>query len=98
MLEDRQFGKLTLDRSVNWYTAKTKWNSAVIALILTVDESGEIDGALAVARALWKDQKRWAKQIEDFAVKELLPLKNESWLDEGEVEVSAKAIQIENEA
>lgn len=90
VIKDRQFGKLKLDRRVNWYTAKTKWNGAAITLNLTVDDSGAIDGALTVARTLWKDQERWAKRIEDYAVRELLPLKNESWLDDEDVELSAQ--------
>jgi hypothetical protein len=89
-LTDRQFGTLTLDRMVNWYTGKSKGNGAVVALNLCVDDSGAIDGALTAARSLWKDQKGWAKRIEDYAVTELLPLKNQSWRDEGEAELSAK--------
>jgi hypothetical protein len=90
VLTDPQFGKLTLDRRVDSYTGETKWSGAVVALNLTADDSGEISGALEVARSLWKDQKRWATRIVDYAVQELLPLKNDSWLDEGEVELSAK--------
>ncbi len=48
-----------------------------------------IDPALQVARALWKDQEQWARRIEDYAVQELLRLKNESWLDAEEVELTA---------
>jgi len=87
--QDHQFGQFTLDRRVNWYTAETEWNGERVSLNLTLDDSGTIEAALKVARTLWKNQKRWAKRIEDFAVQELLPLKNESWLDEGEVELSA---------
>jgi hypothetical protein len=47
-----------------------------------LDESGKLDAAMEVARALWKGQKEWARRIEDYAVQELLPLKNESWLVE----------------
>jgi len=87
--QDHQFGQFTLDRRVNWYTAETEWNGERVFLNLAPDDSGTIEAALQVARTLWKNQKRWAKRIEDFAVQELLPLKNESWLDEGEVELSA---------
>lgn len=86
---DHQFGEFTLDRRVDWYTAETKWNRAVVALNLSLDESGKLDSALQIARALWKDQTRWTKRIEDYAVQELLPLKNESWLGDDEVELTA---------
>jgi hypothetical protein len=89
MYQDYQFGQLTLDRRVNWYTAETEWNGTVVALKLTLDDSGTIDAALQAARALWKHQKEWTKRIEDYAVQELLPLKNESWLDEDEAELTA---------
>jgi hypothetical protein len=85
---DHQFGEFTLDRRVNWYTAETEWNGAVVSLNLTLGDSGTIDAALQAARALWKDQEQWSKRIEDYAVQELLPLKNESWLDDGEAELT----------
>jgi hypothetical protein len=86
---DGQFGEFTLDRRVDWYSAKTEWNGTVVSLNLSLDNSGKFDPALEVARSLWKDQKVWAKRIEDYAVRQLLPLKNESWLDENEVELTA---------
>ena len=86
---DHQFGPFTLDRSVNWYTAETKWNETFIALNLVPDESGKLDAALNVARSLWKDQTKWTKRIEDYAVQELFSLKNENWLDEDEAELTA---------
>jgi hypothetical protein len=87
--QDHQFGQFTLDRRVNWYSAETEWNGAVVTLNVTLDDSRTIDGALEVARTLWKNQGQWAKRIEDYAVQELLPLKNGSWLDEGEAELTA---------
>lgn len=87
--QDHQFGQLTLNRRVNWYTAETKWNGEPVSLNLTVDESGSIDAALQTARTPWDDQKQWTRRIVDYAVRELRPLKNECWLGEGEGELSA---------
>lgn len=91
VIHDPLFGKLTLDRRVDWYTAKTKWNGRAVVLKLDVGRSGAIDEALTAARALWNDSKRWTERILDYAVQELLPVKNESWLDEdaGEAELTA---------
>jgi hypothetical protein len=86
---DHELGRFTLDRRLNWYTAETEWNGDVIALNVRPDDSGTIDAALQVARALWKNQKQWGKRIGDYAVQELLPLKNENWLEEGEAELTA---------
>jgi hypothetical protein len=87
--DDDQFGKLVLDRRVAWYEAETEWCDKTIRLSVTLSDSGAIEGALQVARALWRDQRQWAKRIEDYAVHELLPLKNENWLDDDEAELTA---------
>ena len=87
---DGQFGSFTLDRRADLYTGETEWNGAPVRLNLKVDDSGKSDAALESARTLWESQKQWAKRIEDYAVRELLALKNESWLDEGEAELSVK--------
>jgi hypothetical protein len=87
--QDYQFGQLKLDRRVNWYTVEAEWNGTIVALNLSLDDSGTVDATLQTARALWKNQKEWTKRIEDYAVQELLPLKNESWLDEDEAELTA---------
>jgi hypothetical protein len=86
---DHQFGVFTLVRCVNWYSAETEWHGMVVSLNLSLDDSGLLDPALKVARSLWKDQQKWAERIKDYAVRQLLPLKNECWLDENEVELTA---------
>ncbi len=87
--EDGVFGTLTLDRSVDWYTAKTVWNGHSVKLNCSVEAPDDLDEALQIARSLWRDQDGWKQRIEDFAVAELLPLKNDNWLDEDEAEVTA---------
>jgi hypothetical protein len=67
VIKDRQFGRLTLDRRADRYMAKTKWNGTAVTLNLTGDDSGAIDRALTIARALWKNQKGWANRIEDYS-------------------------------
>jgi hypothetical protein len=93
VLRDHQFGDLTLDRRVDWYTAETEWNGKVVTLNLSLDDSGTPTAALQVGRSLWQDQQRWAKRIQDYAVRELLPLKNENWLDEDKEEAELTAEQ-----
>lgn len=91
---DGQFGQFTLDRRVNWYAAATEWCGRQISLNLIIDDSGTIDSALQVARTLWKQEEQWSSRIEDYAVKKLLPLKNDNWLDEGETELSAEEFKV----
>ncbi len=45
-------------------------------------------GFMATAEELWNRQSFWKKQSEDFAVQELLELKNDGWLDDDEEEVT----------
>lgn len=92
--QDYQFGQFTLDRGINWYTTETEWSGELISLQLTPDQSGTIDSALEIARTLWKSQQQWAKRIEDYAVQELLPIKNQSWLDDGEAELTADDFKV----
>jgi hypothetical protein len=87
---DLKLGTFTLDRRVDWYTAKTKWLKKPISLNLSATKPKDIDKALKAARTLWKAQKGWSKRIGDFAVKQLLSLKNDNWLGENEVELNAK--------
>lgn len=87
---DPKLGTFTLDRRVDWYTAKTKWLKKPISLNLSATGPKDIEKALKVAHTLWKAQKGWSKRISDFAVKQLLSLKNDNWLSDNEVELNAK--------
>lgn len=78
---DAVFGKMKLDRRFNSYEAPAKWNGKRITISI---DSGKLENGLKIAHALWKDQAKWKKRVEDFAVAQLLPNKNEIWLEEGE--------------
>jgi hypothetical protein len=86
---DAQFGKLTLDRRVDWYTGAAKWGKTRVKLNLPARDPATLDAALKTARALWKDQPGWDRKVRDYAVRELLALKNETWRDEDDPELSA---------
>lgn len=87
--DDPSFGAFTLDRGIDWFTGQAVWNGVPVALNLSSKESEEVEAALETARALWRSQESWSRRIADYAAQELLPLKNESWLDEGEAELTA---------
>lgn len=89
ILHDREFGSLLLDRRVDSYTAQAVWNGAAVWLNLSLDAFGAVEPALQVARTLWRDQIQWRIRVEDYAVQELLVIKNESWLDDGEAALTA---------
>jgi hypothetical protein len=88
-LEDAVFGTFELDRRVDWYSATTSWGEVRIELHLAAESADDIERALATAHALARDRAGWDRRVQEFAVAELLPLKNESWLGEDESEFDA---------
>lgn len=96
--KDKVFGKLTLDRRVNWYETKGKWNGKSVKLHLSLDgdddaSDRDLAKALRTAYALWRDQPKWTRRVMDYAVAKLLPLKNQNWLGDGERPVSETAFR-----
>jgi hypothetical protein len=87
--EDSTFGTFTLDRRINWFETQTEWNGNRINLYLDAEKDSEIQDALTTARSLWQDLGSWTKKIQDYAVNELLELKNETWLAKNEEEITA---------
>lgn len=90
--EDEQFGTFTLDRTLNWHEAMALWRGISVRLNLDSyndDETFPCE-SLEHAKTLWLDQERWDREIRDSLVKELLDLKNGSWLDEDELELNAE--------
>lgn len=86
--DDDQFGTFTFDRRVSWYSASLKWSGDEIDLNLNAEDPDEIEPCLKIARDLWAQELSWKTRIEDYAVQELLPLKNDGWLGDDETEFS----------
>lgn len=84
VISDPVFGDFTLHRSLDLFRGEATWARKPVELDLSADEHAEAERCLGVARALWDDQPSWTSRIADYAVAQLLELKNESWLDEGE--------------
>jgi hypothetical protein len=91
--EDRDFGTLTLNRSVKLFKGRTTWLGKSINLVIDASDDGQVAAALEVARAICAEQVAWDAKILDRAVEELLPLKNDFWLDEGEPALSEAAFR-----
>lgn len=89
---DQQFGTFTLDRRINWHEAQTFWGRESVRLTLNsegMDEAFPRD-SLAHAKTLWSEQQRWGRDIRSYMVNKLLDLKNDSWLEEDEAELTAE--------
>lgn len=79
-----RFGDLILNRRIGWFEGSAEWNGTHVEIHLHTDEHGEIVNALKFAESLWDSQSGWTRKVDDYAVQELLALKNDSWLDERE--------------
>ncbi len=84
------FGDLVLDRRINWFEGKTTWNDNPVRITFDAENDKPPEEALASARLLWAEQKGWNQRIEDYALKELLDLKNDAWLEDGDSPLTPK--------
>jgi hypothetical protein len=81
--EDKQLGHFALNKSIKCFVGKAKWCKQLVHLTLETDNA-DATQTLQMAHVLWNNMADWNKQINHFAAKELLPIKNETWLDEDE--------------
>jgi hypothetical protein len=93
VISTERFGDLALNPKVNWFEGKADWNGKTIDIYFETDEEEGIGDAIKSAERLWSEQAAWKCKVDDFAVKELLALKNEAWLSEGEAELTAHDFQ-----
>lgn len=87
--DDDRFGTFELDRGADVYETDVDWMGEPVELMLEASTPKDCDPALDVATALWDGQSSWNERIDQFAVRELLALKNDTWRQEDEAEVSA---------
>ena len=82
--QDARFGTLTLNRALEMWEGKAVWAGDTIDIHLEAVNEDTLVPVLATAGALWDDQAGWSERIQAYAVEELLEMKNDGWLDEGE--------------
>lgn len=88
---DSELGPLTLDRSLDVYEGEVQWNGYPIHLTLSCDDPQQPQVALNAAKSFLREQGTWDARVRAAAVAQLLPLKNNTWLEEGEAEVEPEA-------
>ena len=89
-IETKRHGTLKLDRSINRFVGKTKWSKKSVDISLDASNEKLAEKAIATAEILWSSQAKWKNEIEALAATELLDLKNDSWLQEGETALTKK--------
>jgi hypothetical protein len=89
VVEDSRLGKFVLDRSLNWFVGRPLWGGKQVRLNLSIDEGDTIERTLVVATQLWDSEVEWNTKVIECVIQDLLPLKNDAWLEEGETELNA---------
>ena len=91
IVSTERFGDLVLDRSMDWFEGETEWNGQAVEVTLPEHDDKPDEDALKTAHALWSDEEKWNQRIEDYAVRELLDLRNDSWREDDDPELTAEA-------
>lgn len=89
VLQDVTLGRLEYDRKYGWFAGRAEWCGQAVEVSLSCASPEDPTAVLDAATRLFKEQGQWNRRVREYAVEQLLPLKNESWLDEDEEEVSA---------
>jgi hypothetical protein len=86
---DPVLGTLVFDRGLEHFSGRVLWRGQLVEINLDVSKRELLPQIITIARTLIRDQAEWHDRSREFASKELLSLKNENWLDEGEEELTA---------
>jgi hypothetical protein len=89
VLHDATLGRLKYNRRFGWFEGRAEWCGHEVEVNLSCTRSEEPTAVLDVATRLFKEQVQWDRRVREYAVEQLLPLKNDSWRDEDEEEMSA---------
>ena len=87
-LESDRFGRFKFDEKIAWFEKELEWNGQLVSVAIQIEDTSLLTDHLQTLEQLMDKQQMWKRKIEDFGVEKLLPLKNDSWLDEGESEWS----------
>lgn len=88
MVTIARFGNLTLDPRLGWFECDAIWNGEIVRVSFNPFEADGLAEVLQTAEAVFENQVAWKQKVDDYAVQELLDVKNEGWLAEGEKELS----------
>lgn len=88
-LRDDLLGELPWEDNFNWYSGELELGGTKITVTLNPDDEGAVTASVARAKQIVSRFEYYRSLVADFAVAELLELKNDTWLDEGEPKVTA---------
>ncbi|HEY1121731.1 MAG TPA: DUF2262 domain-containing protein [Haloferula sp.] len=88
-LRSKKLGKLHLDRSVGWYEAEVRLGWKRVKVRLHPDSVEKPAAVIAAGERLWSSVRELDGQARERAVAELLDTKNGSWLENGQIALTA---------
>ncbi|MEH1895237.1 MAG: DUF2262 domain-containing protein [Nostoc sp.] len=77
-------GYLRYDSEFDWYESQVIFYETQLPISLSIDDNDKVESALDRAICIVPELKHYAKSAKEYAVEQLLKLKNETWLDEGD--------------
>lgn len=81
---DAILGKLTLNRRLERYNGEVLWRGTRVEIDLSAEGSALPADGVTMAHELLRDQARWHEAALERAVLDLLEIKNEHWINEGQ--------------
>jgi hypothetical protein len=87
---DELLGTLSLDRSLDRFEGQVLFGKDLVDLAVDGADTTTVQPNLNTARLIVSDAQVWLSSVTAYAVAELLPLKNECWLDEAEPPLDAE--------
>lgn len=89
-LKSRIVGKLKLDREWGWFEGYKRTLTGKVSVLLNPEDWRKPESTLESAELIWKSLRDWDRKARSKAAEELLDIKNEVWLSEGEDELTQK--------
>ncbi|MFN6460867.1 MAG: DUF2262 domain-containing protein [Nostoc sp. DedVER02] len=89
-IKDEILGYLRYNSELDWYESQLFFYETQLSISLSIDDNDNVESALNRASSVIPELKDYAKRAKEYAVEQLLNLKNETWLDEGEALTSEK--------
>jgi hypothetical protein len=86
-------GAVSLDSMAGLYKAVVTWCGQAVTLVLPVEAEHDLNDAAQLAQRLLGDQENWQARVLVLVTDKMLPLKNDTWRNEGEAAVTAAALR-----
>ncbi|MDR3272981.1 MAG: DUF2262 domain-containing protein [Flavobacteriaceae bacterium] len=88
LYRDPFLGKFVLDKNLDLFEGKIKWRNKKIDMTVPKYPEKRLKDAFVTVNTLLKKQIVWDEKLKRFAANKLLKLKNTSWLNENEPQIT----------